>query len=160
MREYRQAALRLGAALVALAAAGCGDNNAVYPVRGRVTFEGKPLPGGGSIALFPLDNRPGKTAGGEVAEDGTYELTTYREGDGSMPGEFRVVVFQVTEREPATSVDGREPTREEVGVPISIVAKADRIPPVYADHQHSPLRATVAAKGANEINVDLKRKPE
>ena len=138
--------------VLAILAAGCGDANPVYPVRGRVTFDGKPLRGGGSIAFVPVGNQAGKTAGGEIAEDGTYELTTYKPGDGSMAGEFRVVITQVTEREPDATKDGERP-----GKSITVVGKADRIPAVYADPYKSPLTAKVEAKGVNEINLDLKR---
>src|SRR6185436_4216757 len=77
---------------------GCGPAGQVktYPVKGRVTFEGKPMVGGGAISLIPLVDQPGKTAGGTIQPDGTYVLGTYKDADGSMTGEFRVVVFQET----------------------------------------------------------------
>jgi hypothetical protein len=131
--------------------AGCGTNNAVYPVRGKITFEGKPLPGGGSISFVPLDNQEGKTAGGEIAADGTYQLSTYSDGDGSMPGEFRVVIYQVTQQESQNTEDGQKPGR-----PTTSVSAADRIPEVYADPRKSTLRATVEPK-SQEINFELKR---
>jgi hypothetical protein len=133
---------------------GGGDQLDVYPVHGRVTFEGKPLAGGGSIAFVPTTNQVGKTAGGTIREDGTYELSTYGEGDGSIPGEFRVVVTQFVVKEPEASPDGSAP----LSGPIPTVAEADRIPAVYADHQNSPLTATVEAKDSNEIDFDLKRR--
>jgi hypothetical protein len=135
-----------------LFALGCESNNAVYPVRGKVMFDGKPMAGGGSISLLPLKEQEGKTAGGEIAEDGTYTLSTYGDGDGSMPGEFRVVIYQVTEKEPERTEDGQRPAFSTSSLPM-----ADRIPEVYADPRNSPLRATVEAKSLNEINFDLKR---
>ena len=141
--------------LVLLLFAGCGDNHSVYPVRGKVLFEGKPMVGGGSISLVPLDNQPGKTAGGMIAEDGTYKLTTYSENDGSMPGEFRVVVFQVTDQEGEKTKDGEKPSK--TAKPVYSVPAADRIPAVYADSMQSPLRAKIEAKSLNEINFDLQR---
>lgn len=146
---------RWGALLVlAAAAAGCGDAVRPYPVHGRVTFEGKPLAGGGSIAFVPLGTQPGKTAGAEIEADGTYRLTTYQPGDGSMTGEFRVVIMQVTVKEPEARPDGTraaEPTR--------VVTAAQTIPTLYADYEQSPLRATVEAKSDNEINFNLTRDP-
>jgi hypothetical protein len=140
-------------AVVLAVSLGCGDGQvSVYRVRGKVTFEGKPMAGGGSIAFVPLGDQAGKTAGGEIAADGTYELTTYKPGDGSMAGEFRVVITQVTEREPDPTRDGERP-----GTSITVVGKADRIPAVYSDAQNSPLTATVEAKSLNELNFDLKR---
>lgn len=157
MRIARQRAAWLGSFALAAALTGCGgDQMDVYPVHGRVTFEGKPLAGGGSIAFVPTTNQAGKTAGGTINEDGTYELSTYGEGDGSIPGEFRVVVTQFVVKEPEPSSDGSATATG----PIPTVAPADRIPAVYSNHQKSPLTATVEAKDSNEINLDLKRLQE
>lgn len=145
----------VAAAVALLAAAGCNrsDRAAVYPVQGRLTFEGKPLVGGGSIAFVFANGQNGKTAGGEIKPDGTYSLTTYVEGDGSMPGEFRVVVMQTLVKEPGASQDGQAVTSG----PVSTVAEEDRIPEIYSDHRNSPLTARVEANPANEINLELKR---
>ena len=140
------------AALASLAiVTGCSSKVPVYPVHGRVNFEGKPMKGGGSISFIPLEKQPGKAAGGEIAPDGTYKMTTHSPGDGSMVGEFRVVISQVTDREPEVTPDGQA-----AGKPIQVVAPADRIPPIYSDPNNSPLRAKVEARD-NEINFDLKR---
>lgn len=141
------------AAVAAVTLAGCGGPK-VYPVKGRITFEGKPLKGGGSISFMPVGSQPGKAGGGEIKEDGTYELMTHQQGDGSMTGEFRVVIYQSTEREPNTTKDG-----ERGGRSISVVAEGDRIPTVYADPVRSPLTATVEAR-ENTIDLDLKRGAE
>jgi hypothetical protein len=122
----------------------------VYPVHGRITFEGKPMAGGGAISFVPLADQRGKTAGGIIKEDGSYTLGTYAESDGSMPGDFRVIVMQQTVREPEPTKDGSAP----VGA-ISTVMQADRIPLSYAG-QESPLTTKVESK-QNELNFDLKR---
>jgi hypothetical protein len=131
---------------------GCEKNNPVYPVSGTVKFEGKPMVGGGSIALMPLANQEGMTAGGEIAADGTYKLSTYGTGDGSMPGEFRVLITQVTAQEPKNTEDGEAPEQA-----ASTVGEADRIPEVYADPRNSPLTMKVEAISSNQIDLDLKR---
>jgi hypothetical protein len=141
--------------LIFVAAAGCGASGdvEVYPVKGQVTFNGKPMVGGGSIAFYPVGAQEGKAAGGFINEDGTYELTTYDDGDGSMPGEFRVIVTQVTVKEGAPTADGeRAPAAS-----ISTVAEADRIPSIYSDPYNSPLTARVEAKELNELNFTLER---
>jgi hypothetical protein len=141
------------AAFLASAALGCGESGRVrvYPVKGKISFEGRPMAGGGSISLVPLASQAGKTAGGVINEDGTYELMTYKAGDGSMTGEFRVVITQAGEKEPPRTKDGEAPAAA-----TSTVAEADRIPAIYSDSQNSPLKATVEAK-AQEINFDLQR---
>jgi hypothetical protein len=146
----RHRILLAGASILLLGAVGCGGTK-VYPVRGKVTFEGKQLKGGGSIAFMPTGKQDGKAAGGEIAEDGTYILMTHKPGDGSMAGEFRVVITQVVEREPDSTRDG-----EKAGKAVSVVTKEDRIPAVYGDAYNSPLTAKVEAKD-NQIDFDLKR---
>jgi hypothetical protein len=141
-------------AIVVLAAAGCSPSGQVktYPVKGRVTFEGKPMQGGGAISLIPTTDQRGKTAAGTIKPDGSYLLGTYHEADGSMAGEFRVIIFQETVKEVAPAADGTAPS----AAASSTVAPADRIPVVYASDRQSPLTATIEPK-ANEINFDLKR---
>jgi hypothetical protein len=149
---------RLLATLATVAALGCGgsDDAQVYPVKGRVTFNGKPMAGGGSIAFAPINSQTGKAAGGEIRPDGTYELTTYSDSDGSMPGDFRVTIMQVTVQEPpTTSDDGGKPQP----APVATVAEADRIPAIYSDPYNSPLTAKVEAKELNELNFELERQP-
>lgn len=145
------------ALFAALSATGCGSGNTIkiYPVKGRVNFAGKPMVGGGSIAFVPLANQPGKTAGGEIKEDGSYEMTTHESGDGSMTGEFRVVIQQTIFREPKNVGDGAGATP----AATTTVAEGDRIPAVYSDAQNSPLKTTVEAKELNELNFDLQRAP-
>jgi len=123
-----------------------------YPVKGRVSFEGKPMAGGGGISLVPLTDQPGKTAGGTIQPDGTYVLGTYKDTDGSMAGDFRVVIFQETVKEGKAAADGSGPAT----TGISTVAAADRIPLIYANAAQSPLTAKIESK-PNEINFDLKR---
>jgi hypothetical protein len=136
---------------------GCGPSGQVkvYPVKGRVNFEGKPMMGGGSISFVPLTDQAGKAAGGVIKPDGTYEVGTYAEADGSMAGEFKVTVFQETAQEQVATPDGTAPA----AASKPDVPQADRIPLVYMSDRETPLRATVEAKPANEINFELKRQP-
>jgi len=137
-----------------LLVAGCSPSGQVktYPVKGTIKFEGKPMVGGGAISLIPITDQRGKTAGGTIQPDGTYSLETYKPGDGSMAGEFRVVIFQETVKEGKAAPDGAAPSATAaMDVPV-----ADRIPVVYADDRNSPLKATVETK-PNVIDFDLKR---
>ena len=137
-------------------AAGCGPSGQVkvYPVKGRVTFEGKPMVGGGGISFVPKTEQAGKSPGGIINPDGTYVLGTYTQADGSMAGDFRVVIFQETVQEPKPTPDGAPPA---AAAPATVAA-ADRIPHLYSSDRDSPLTAKVEPK-PNEINFDLKRKP-
>jgi hypothetical protein len=146
----------LAVCLPLAAALGCSSEFPVYPVQGRVNFEGKPMVGGGSISFVPLKEQEGKTAAGEIAADGSYRLTTNVDGDGSMPGEYRVVIVQQVDQEPQRTGDGEEA----LVIPASTLPVADRIPAIYADPTKSPLRATVEAQSENKIDIELKRNPQ
>ena len=134
-----------------ITAIGCGPK--VYPVKGKVTFEDKPMPWGGSIAFVPQGTEKLREAGGIIDEDGNFFLTTEKPGDGAMAGEYRVVIQQVTGKEGKNiGDDGKPGSRADLDLP-----KKDHIPAKYSDTYNSPLTAKVEAKNANEINIQLKR---
>ena len=138
------------AAVLALVScvAGCGGKS--YPVKGQVTLDGKPMVGGGAIVFLPLDK--GQDAGGEIDAQGNYTISTTDLGAGAAAGEYRVLVIQAGPKDGEPTPDGQAPAKVASGV-----AEKDRIPAVYSDPQHSPLRATVEAKGLNEITIKLER---
>ncbi|MDZ4684087.1 MAG: hypothetical protein SH850_03300 [Planctomycetaceae bacterium] len=144
------------AAVLVTSAIGCGksDNVTVYPVKGTVMFNGKPMLGGGSIAFIPTTSQKGKAAGGTILEDGSFVMTTYREGDGSMPGTFRVIVTQSVYQEPENTGDSDGTTTVKPKEPIAEVDKADRIPMIYADGVNSPATVTIEAK-PNDLTIEL-----
>ncbi|QDU76819.1 hypothetical protein Pan97_38760 [Bremerella volcania] len=139
--------------------AGCSqsDQPKAYPTSGVIQFNGKPLKGGGAISFVPIGNQEGKAAGGEIRDDGTFVMSTYHQGDGSIPGKFRVMVVQSVSDEPemVASDGGGEPKMS--SEPIETVAKGDRIPFVYADPVKSPVIVEVKPQDANELTIDLKR---
>lgn len=84
------------AALV-LAAAGCGGGKpAAVPAGGKVTFRKTTPPAGALVVFHPTDPAlEGRIAGkpvARVADDGTFRLATYAEGDGAPEGEYGVTV--------------------------------------------------------------------
>ena len=62
---------------------------ATVPVKGVLRYQGKPLTSG-AVTFEPTDI--GREAHGEVRPDGTFELTTFRPGDGAVAGTHRVAV--------------------------------------------------------------------
>jgi hypothetical protein len=75
--------------LTLLIPTGCGKKTLpTAPVEGKVLFEGKPLTFGG--VLFQPDDGP--MARGSIQPDGTFRLTTYRDGDGAVLGMHRVQI--------------------------------------------------------------------
>ena len=83
--------------LVLLPCWGCGGNPGAHaavtiPVKGKVMFKGRPLTQG-TVVFEPEDS--GREAHGEVKPDGAFLLSTFKEGDGAVPGTHRVAVSGV-----------------------------------------------------------------
>lgn len=80
---------------VAAALSGCSRGEArvpVYPVNGKVTFEGAP-PTGAFIILHPAQAKEGQpTPSGKVKDDGTFTLTSYDGDDGAPAGDYSVSI--------------------------------------------------------------------
>jgi hypothetical protein len=74
---------------VVVSLSGCGGERlGTAVVRGKVSFNGKPVPNG-TISFIPAS---GPTATGEIQPDGSFTLTTYRKGDGAVLGQHTVVI--------------------------------------------------------------------
>lgn len=139
--------------LALLICMGCGsDQLRVYPVSGKISFDGKPMEGGGSIALIPTDGQNGKTAGGIIDEEGNYTLSTYADGDGSIPGKFRVIITQTAVEEPEATPDGQAPRES-----VPFLSQEKLIPAIYSDFQKSPLTVEIKTEKQEGVNFDLKR---
>ncbi len=88
-----KACVSLVSSLLLLGAIGCGDGTGLatrYPVKGTVTYNGKPVEKG-SIEFVPENNAAGQAATGEI-KDGSYYLTTAIDGDGALPGKYKVQI--------------------------------------------------------------------
>src|SRR5262245_31315138 len=144
----------LAVGLCCLATGSCGPSGQVkvYPVKGKITYGGKPLVGGGAIAFIPLTAQEGKTAGGIIQEDGSYVMTTYKDGDGSMVGKFRVAIMQEVFKEPKRTEDGQAAAKVAADVPT-----AERIPEVYRSNTDSPLTTTIEPKPYDNLDFDIPR---
>src|SRR5258706_2532366 len=82
-----------GWAILAVAAClglGCGGSDQPLPVSGKVTVNGVPVANAG-IVFHPKDGK-GRPASAETGEDGTYRLTTFKDSDGALKGEYRVTL--------------------------------------------------------------------
>ena len=139
----------LGAWLVlaAFGAAGCGRSlPRTVEVRGRVTLDGTPLEGA-AILFQPVDG--GVPARGSSAADGSFVLTTFREGDGAVPGRHRIAVskFEIT---------GFEVTADGLDGPVAPGGVKERslLPKKYSDPATSGLTAEVGS-GATEVSLTL-----
>ena len=72
-----------------LIAGGCGgDRLSTAPVEGKVLYRGEPLEFG-SVLFQP---EAGPPATGTIGADGSFELSTYSNGDGAVIGKHRVSI--------------------------------------------------------------------
>lgn len=87
-------------ALAVLATAGCGGaddgqySTTTVPVRGTVTYQGRPLTGG--TVLFEPEGL-GREAHGPIQPDGTFELSSYTQNDGAVVGSHRVAITDIAD---------------------------------------------------------------
>lgn len=120
---------------------GCGKSHEqpTAVVRGTVTLDGKPVPGG-SVMFVPA---AGRGAVGTIDEQGGYVLSTYDDGDGAIVGTHQIVVF------PAKG------GVEEEALPSNYVP----IPTRYQSIGSSGLEREVVAGEKNVIDLDLTTEP-
>jgi hypothetical protein len=127
----------LAVSAVLVAATGCSEKRVqVFPVTGKVTFDGK-VPVGAQVVLHPqgnlvLDNI---APAGTVKDDGSFKITVYKEGDGAPPGDYVATVhwFKIVD-------DGGGPARG-----------PDVIPKEYSNPDTSPIKVTVKNGETTEV---------
>jgi hypothetical protein len=125
------------ALLLPLASIGCGKGRkpSVYPTHGEVFVAGQPAEGATVIFLPKPENEIKVTPTAVVAADGSFDLTTFKSGDGCPKGDYTVLVIwdktEIVERE-------------------EVVLEPDKLGYRYANAGVSPLKATVK-KGKNQI---------
>jgi hypothetical protein len=117
-------------ATAALACASCANKDHLYPVSGKVTYNGSPASG----AAVYFHRRGGPPAAppivGIVGEDGSFEVVCGSLGKGAPPGDYDVLVKW---KGTACACQGRR--QPQIG--------PDRLNGLYADPQHPLLHATV-----------------
>ena len=141
---------RAVALLAAVLTAGCSggpSRPAVYPVKGQV-FVNTTQPAAGALVVFhPLSSELTKQSAARpfayVRDDGSFQLTTYSEGDGAPAGEYGVTV--VWEAPPKSG----GPRLREGGTP-------DRLGGRYGNPNSPRLKATVQSRGENVFRFDLR----
>ena len=139
-------------ALVAIYCAfviGCSNDSGLTSVSGIVTVDGKPVTEG-TIMFYPTGGRP---AASQIAPDGSYELTSFKRGDGVPAGNHKVTISAYTTIRPKNAV---APTNinEETEANMAegkIVWLVDK---KYSKLQTSKITAEVKAGEPNEINFD------
>lgn len=135
--------LRSCALVVLVAVLGCfGQTSSTYPVTGLVKLpDGTPL-AGGRILFRPVDDA-GHAARGIISEGGVFQLGTFADGDGAVPGAHRVVI---TPAIPESALDD----------PASIARYRSTVGLRYQNVTTTPLELNVQADGsANHFEIVL-----
>ncbi len=146
-RHLISTALALIAASVLATCVGCTGSGrpALASVKGRVTYQGKPVVEGQII--FQSDKC--RTAIGNIGPDGSYLLTTYKSGDGAMPGRYTVTVNAMR----STGTRPKSP-RDEISPDFKPGTIEWLVPEKFSRPETSTLTAEVKP-GQNTIDFDL-----
>lgn len=140
---------------VVLLLTGCGGSErpSIYPTSGTILFNGQPMPLGASVTFLPLGDS-GVASSGVVDEKGNLTVSTFEGTPGLAAGEYRVVVYQTTDKEP-DHVDADGEIRAAVTETFQVVPKEQRIPEVYADRNKSPLTVTIKEEDNDLGTIEL-----
>jgi hypothetical protein len=124
----------------------CGGRKGLVPVRGRVLFDGKPVPHA-LVVFHPLRAAGPETVRprGKVAGDGTFQLTTFDPHDGAPPGEYAVTVEWWLTQATRGSPEGSD------------LPPVNRLPARYSRAATSGLRATITDSGCELQPFHLSR---
>jgi len=122
------------AAALIFTCAACNQNK-IYPVSGRVTYQGSPA--SGAVVFFfrqgaDLINEPAIL--GTVQADGSFELVSGSLGKGAPPGDYDVLIEW-------TRGSGQGQSRPQHG--------PDKLKGRYADRKRPLLHATVEARATD-----------
>lgn len=144
-------------ALGMLLQAGCGDDTGLpkrYEVRGTVKYNDKPVEKG-RIDFIP-DKGDGRAAGGDIT-NGAYFLTTAVNGDGAIPGTYKVTVTAIevdTSKGASSGGAGQQFRQSKAYVEVAKAAK-QLVPKKYGSAQTTDLGAEVKAQ-SNVVDFNLK----
>lgn len=141
-RRPRPAVATLVAALLFCGCGGEEDGLVREGVSGRVTLDGRPLPGG-AIRFIPKGGEQAAASWGRVA-DGAYAIAA---SDGPVAGEYAVAITSEGTTEPIEGPPGEEPKGAE---------RADEVPEIY--NARTTLQATVESGKTNAFDFTLSSK--
>lgn len=140
--------------IVAVLAATGGCNRSPYdvaPVSGRITLKGQPI-GKAAVMFFPIMKgslKVGKPGHARLADDGSFELSTYGKRDGAVVGMYGVVVFKVKQ-----AGDDKK-WRPGMPKPTKIEPEKKYNPLTDWDEVRVPGQREVMADGENHFEIDL-----
>jgi hypothetical protein len=164
MRRFRFSAI-LAAGLFFFTVLGCGGAKP-NKVEGKVVFtNGQPVKAA-MVTFVPKDKENGKSATGLTDDEGKFYLTTSNDGDGALPGEYKVVISQnkkaISQQPQQPSGDTREMykkwLKENKDKKDKIPAddKGD-IPDQYTVEEATPLKWTVPSSDSPTFKIPKRK---
>ncbi|HYT90322.1 MAG TPA: hypothetical protein VEL76_16565 [Gemmataceae bacterium] len=119
----------------ALLSAGCGQQRElkeIYPVRGKVLFEGK-SPQGARVVFHPAGNPDPRAIlpHAEVGADGTFVMSTYNFEDGAPAGTYAVTVTHFQGGGPTNLLPARYDNPSTSGLQAIVQEQSTELPPVH-----------------------------
>lgn len=143
------------AILSMVVASGCGggaddkwtqDRPKTVPVTGVVTYKGSPVEGA-QINFIPAS--PSESAAYATTQaDGSFELTTFVQGDGAAPGSYKVTV---NKRTVETILNAQDPNGPPQGV-----KETSHLPEKYGKSTSTDLQFDVTESGLKGVSLELK----
>lgn len=140
-------------AVLSVCAVGCGKD--IYPVKGRVTVDGKPVVKA-MVRFLPDENSSPRLAYGETNENGEFTMATFKTNDGVLPGVYRVTITNPDNTMPPLgppSGDAEDNAKAMLNYRRQWEEMKKRpqvrgqLPVLYAELETTPLRWTVPADG-------------
>lgn len=119
----------------------------VVPATVTVLFNGEPLEGA-SVFLSLQNGSSGATA--ETDKQGKGSLTTFKTGDGVIPGNHLVKINKVH----VETTVGTEKLPDSDDYPVTI-KRTELLPEKYGDYKTSGLTVTATQEGPNEFVFEL-----
>jgi hypothetical protein len=141
-----------GAVLFLTCIVGCGDSGPhTIKIRGLVHYNGQPLQDG-LVVYVPKRLDDARQATGRIQRDGTFTLTTFKKGDGVVPGEYTIVLQEAYAPGGEQAMSRAE---HEAAARSGRLKAATTIPEKYLDPKSSDLSDTVDSDHSGFKQLDL-----
>ncbi len=132
-----------------------GGSVKLAPVKGKITFLGKPV--AGAIVSFHVEGAP-RISVGETDAEGNYRLSMFDKDDGAVVGQNTVTISGSAESEPVTPTNA-EDYGKVMGIGAGNTPKDPKntkasVPSKYADLKRGLLKVNVI-DGPNEHDFKL-----
>lgn len=153
---------------------GCSLNSSgTLAVTGKVTKGGQPV--SGAAVTFVPTATDGKAASGTTDASGAYKLTTFVNGDGALPGSYKVTITKFAGSEVPATESGKQATPEDVNAIYKAMQEQGKYGPgsdaknksnqpkneiaaKFAKAETSGLAAEVKKDATNAVDFDVSEK--